>query len=332
MRTGWKLTVTAFGVATSLVLVSCGGSDDEVATATTPVTVATTTTLAPATTTTVATTAPPTTAATTTTTAAPTTTVFSGPGAPEQLAAFLGAYDVLTERLPGLYDEVQAELDASGAVSDDLNDRTADAGGDVFDLTLFVPLGLDPSVYAAAHDAVMMAAAATSAFIYAPGWDAAEWPDWKAGMEAAQQQMGSMRALLEGAASSAPGMRSVDPASREAAAGAVLELEVGRRFGHGGPGAEVDAPVPFVHWAGALVDGEANGTACYLDLASGEPRALEGEFEDGVGGCAVVFWEGQDHPEEIDAWNAAPGEQYPTGEFVAVVFIDGGWEAIGSVE
>lgn len=333
MRTGWKLTATAFGVTAAMVLAGCGSdSADSSSDTATVTTLAVTTTAASTTVATVATTvAPATTTTVAPTTAPPTTAAFAGPGAAEQLAAFLAAYDGLTEQLPTLLDEVSAEAD-SGVVSDELYDRTNEAGGDVYDLTRLVPVGLAPTVHQAVHDAVMMVAAASSAYLFAPGWELLEWADWRAGMAAAQEQLGAMRAIVVEAATEEPQMTVVVPGSREEAAGSMLLLEVGRRFGHGGPGAELDAAVPFVHWVGALRGGSADGSQCFVDAGTGAFSPVTGDFVDGVGGCAVVFYDGIDHADEIEAWRASGGETFPSGEFVAFVRSGSGWEAVGSVE
>lgn len=335
MRMRWCLGAA---VVCSMAAAACGSdgadsADDSttsvpVTTAATPTTVATT--VGPTTTVTATTTTTP----TSTTAAGSSTTVAEAPGAAEvALADFLLAFDEAADRLVDVTARVDAEIEATGIVSEALFDEADAAGSGAFLLTRLVPAGLDPSVYEVVHAAVFTMGQAAGAYLYAPGWAPEEWPDWSVGMEAAQAQLPTMRERVEEAAAESPEMTAVAPGSREDAAHAVLELELIRTFGHGGPGLEVD-PVPAaVRWIGALPAGAVTGADCAFDMAAGTPRVPTGDFVDGVGGCALVFYDGDvdGHEDEIAAWQADP-TQPPSGEFVAFIHQEGGFTPVGSAE
>jgi len=337
MRMGWRLTAAT--IVAGMTLAACGSSSSS--------SDGTDTTVAPVSSTTLpATTVPPATtvAAATTTSAEATTTAVtevasttapSGAGAPDALANFLAAYQELAGRLPAIEQAVQADISGSGDVSGATFQTADQAAGDAFNLTRLVPAGLDLAVYTAVHDAVMMMGSATAAYVYAPGFEASEWPDWVAGMSAARTQLDAMRQAVVSAAAAHPAMATVAAGSRFEAANSLMTLELARRFGHGGPGAELDAPVPTILWIGKLSDSDPSGSGCYQNIDTGEISPPTGDFVDGVGGCAFVGWDGTDHTAEIAAWKANPGgvENLPSnGEFVAFARTEGAWEAIGSVE
>lgn len=333
MRMGWSTCAALVVVA--LTGAACGGDDG--AEAENP---ATTTSIVVASTTVPAATSSSSTPATTvvrrtTTTAATTTSVAEDAPGPAELALveFLAAYEALAAQLEDVTARVESEIDDTGAVSPALVDETDAAGSAVFQLVRLVPAGLEPELRRAVHDAVFTMGEAAAAYLFAPGWSAEDWPEWADGMEAARAQLPTMQERVEDRAADHPELTAVVPGSREDAAGAVLPLQLIRTFGHGGPDQEVGSTPAAVRWIGALPEGAVDGSACSLDPVTFAPFVPTGDFVDGVGGCAVVFYDGNasSHEAEIAAWQADP-TQLPSGEFVAFVYRDAMWSALGSVE
>lgn len=338
MRMRWCLGAAAFVVGAS----GCGG--DTASTDSTPAT-----TIAPVTTVVVSTTSgpattagPPATAtAVSTTSSLPSSTVAStttsaaeAPGAAEvALAPFLEAFEQAGTQIVAVTERIDTEIADTGEVSGVLYDEADAAGGSAYLLTRLVPAGLDPDVYREVHAAVFAMGQAAGAFLFAPGWTVEEWPDWSVGMAAAQAQLDTIVERVQDAAADAPDLATVVPGSREDAAHSVLELELIRTFGHGGPGLEVDAVPAAVRWIGALPEGALSGTDCFMDTDTGASYVPSGDFVDGMGGCALVFYDGEldSHEAEIAAWQADPS-QPPSGEFVAFFSREGRFTPVGSAE
>ena len=333
------MTRSKFAAATAftcLFLAACGSGDDAASDTTAPIVDTTTADTTPAETTTTAAVAPVTEAATTTT-AEVTTTVATGQGdALTALAPFLAEYDMLGQDVIALTATFQAAAESGAPEFSDADlDASLAVGERVYGLAALIPAGLDPSVEIAAVNAAFTMGQAAGPFLFAPGFSVGEWPEWTGFIEAGQAGLPAMSSLVTDAASAAPAFTPADPNSQAAAEQAAITLAMVRTFGHGGPAMEVDPIRPAVRWLGALnAEAEVSGGyGCVFDPSTGANIVPTGDFEDGRGGCALVYYDGDAelHEPEVAAWLDGTSTT-PPGEPVAFVLHDGAWDAIGSAE
>lgn len=277
----------------------------------------------------------PATSATAPTTPAPTTVAGPTP-AEDALAGFVAATDAVMADAAELWPIVDgARGTGQEYIPEDAWGLVDDITSAFYGLAASVPHGLDPTVREAAIDVIYDVGNHVAPFVFAPGFDFVSWdPAWDTARSAGLADYTDDRAALLDAAAQHGEVRAVDPQSQEVAEDAVLEVVVVRSFGHN----LAPDPWPYaVRWLGQLPAVGAESDVPFCANVPFEGGSFTGSFVDGVGGCAIVYYDTTDpqaHEAELAAFLEDPSAAMPPGEIVSVVWDEDldGYVVYGSAE
>ena len=276
---------------------------------------------------------------TTNSTAVPTTD--DGSGSPEAAWASMpanaagGELTRFVESARNLHDGLQpliseaSQLPAGELSPPAVAQHAAGARDEFFDLSMMIPVGLQPDVRTAAIDVVFALGREMAPFLYAPGWESEGWDVWASGIEDARVDVPQTVARMAELATGHPDLAATDRVGADVAAfqGGLHVLLV-RGFGHQN---FTTQPPWTVRWIGGL-PADAADTMCTL---GGRPLSAGG-FIAQQGGCAMLYYDTADpatHDAALAAWlldPVAPPEF--DGEIITVRWVNGEWIAEGSAE